>query len=230
MASEHCGRRRELRRWHRFVKTTPGAIGYVDYADTHRARLDRGPRSRTRAERSSLPRSIPQPRALLDATINADLTFDPIDAACPGRIPDHRSDLDRGVSAPDRREKGRRAQGSCCDSCTPRGRTSPGLSTTWALPRPRRESWPGATDQRDRGRTVLTARSLAPSSARQPCVDGPAREVGRPVGARCPPADERGASPTDRLDLGASPRPPQDCELRLRRGDVVRDRGRTTWV
>ena len=62
------------------VQQTDGAIGYVDLADANEVEAARSRRSRTRPARSSPRRSPARRRRSPSATINADLTYDPINA------------------------------------------------------------------------------------------------------------------------------------------------------
>ena len=62
------------------IKTTDGAIGYVDLADAVECRSDLRQRSRTASGKFVAPTLAGADAAMAGATVNADLTYDPINA------------------------------------------------------------------------------------------------------------------------------------------------------
>ena len=92
------------------VKDTPGAIGYVDLSDAKATGL-KFATIVNKAGKKVEPTLDAASAALAGATINADLSYNPLNADGDGVLPDHRPDLDPRVHEPDRQGQGRRHQG-----------------------------------------------------------------------------------------------------------------------
>ena len=86
------------------VKSTDGAIGYVDFSDAEAGDLTFAA-IKNAAGKYIAPSTKSASAAVGGATVNPDLTYDPINAAGADGLPDHVADLDHRVHDPDRRQR-----------------------------------------------------------------------------------------------------------------------------
>ena len=94
----------------KLVKDTDGAVGYVDFSDANASDLTYAAIKNSAGKfiKASLASAA---AAAQGASVNADLTYDPINSDGRGCLPDHLADLDHRVHGPDRRGEGQRHQG-----------------------------------------------------------------------------------------------------------------------
>ena len=92
------------------VQSTDGAIGYVDFSDAQAIGLTYA-KVKNVDGKYIAPSTASASLAAQGATVNPDLTYDPINATGPEGVPDHVADLHHRVPEPDRRQQGQRAHG-----------------------------------------------------------------------------------------------------------------------
>ena len=109
LAGGHAGRNGQLR-CRRDRESTDGAIGYVDFSDAKASDLTYASIKNSAGKFISPSLESASPRRE-GATVNADLTYDPINSDRREGVPDHLADVDHRVPEPDRRSQGQRDQG-----------------------------------------------------------------------------------------------------------------------
>ena len=95
----------------KLVKDTDGAVGYVDFSDANASELTFASIKNSAGKFVAPTPRVGVGRGARALTVNADLTYDPINADGASGVPDHVADVDHRVPGPDRRGQGRRDQG-----------------------------------------------------------------------------------------------------------------------
>ena len=87
------------------VKNTDGAIGYVDFSDAKASDLTFASIKNAAGKFVAPSTRVGVGSRSQGATVNADLTYDPINATGAEGVPDHVADVDHRVHEPDRRRR-----------------------------------------------------------------------------------------------------------------------------
>ena len=92
------------------ITKTDGAIGYVDFSDAQAIGMTYA-KVKNADGKYIAPSTAGASLAVAGATVNADLTYDPINVTRPEGVPDHLADVHHRVREPDRRQQGQRHRG-----------------------------------------------------------------------------------------------------------------------